>query len=375
MFFNIYRKYILCSLRNKDMVIWTFLFPILLATIFHFSFMSIDSAEAMKEIEVAVVKDGESGEEPYFSMMLEELSKGKNPVLHIRNVSQEKAEGLLKDGKVQGYMKIEKGNPVLFVKDHGMDQTILKNILDCYIQISESVKNSFSEELPKKQDFFIKEESVEEITFSGNPPSYTINYFYALLAMTCFFGAFQGLSVINCMQANLSPLGARNTVSPGNRGMIFRASFLASLTVLVICVMAAFLYMQFVLGVNFGGKFIFVFLNCILGSGVGITFGCLVSLPSKWKNSMKTAIVVSTTLICCYFAGLMVEGVNYWVQKHMPILSALNPAARIADGFYCLYYYDNYVRYFQNMGILAVMFAGMLLTAFIGARRKVYESL
>ena len=70
-----------------------------------------------------------------------------------------------------------------------------------------------------------------------------------------------------------------------------------------------------------------------------------------------------------------VTGINYAVEKSAPIVSLLNPAARIADAFYCLYYYDTYQKYFWNIGILLIMSAAMMGLATLFLRRQKYESL
>ena len=91
--------------------------------------------------------------------------------------------------------------------------------------------------------------------------------------------------------------------------------------------------MALVLGVNFGPKTGFVLLTCIVGSLVGVSLGTLVTAATRWKESVKSAILISVTMVCCFLAGLMVTGINYAVEKSAPIVSLLNPAARIADAF------------------------------------------
>ena len=62
MFGNIYRKYLLRHIRDKEMVIWTVLFPIVLATLFSLAFSSLDQGEQISSIPVAVVEKGISTE-------------------------------------------------------------------------------------------------------------------------------------------------------------------------------------------------------------------------------------------------------------------------------------------------------------------------
>lgn len=383
MFWNIYRKYILRSVRSRELVIWTLLFPILLSTLFYFALSSIDKADAFQAIPAAVVEKGME-EEQYLGEMLDTLSEGEDSMLLLtRTEDAEEADELLKTDEIKGYITVEQGNPKLYVKEDGIYQTILKNILDRYVQTKDTVMTmirrnpaaalAFAEEM--QADWEDMGEGIEELRLSEEKPSSTVTYYYALLAMVCLYGGFHGVMIINSLQANLSPQGARNTLSPGNRGMLFCASYLAALTIQSACMLAALCYMRFVLGISFGAQFGYAVLTCVVGSMVGLAFGSLVSMPAKWKGGVKISIVVGVSMICCFLAGLMVGGINYMVEQKLPLLAMLNPAARISDAFYCLYYYDDHTRYFQNMGILVIMAAVMVGGSVVFARRKQYESI
>lgn len=384
MFWNIYKKYILRSLRSKEMIIWTLVFPMLLSTLFYFAFSSMEDGDMLKTIQIAVVESPEYKSDPYIQAMMDALSEGEEPFLEITAAqTQEEADALLKEDKVEGFFTMESGNPVLSVKDTGIKQTVLKNVFDRYIQTKESIMDmvlhdpgAAGELVNLGEDAWNEADtSIEQISFSDSKPSETVNFYYALLAMTCLYGGFHGILIIESLQANISPQGARNAVSPGNRGELFCSFFLAALSTLFISMTVVLCYIQFVLGISFGGQFFYALLTCLVGCMVGISLGCLISLPARWKGNMKTGIIVCVSMFCCFFAGLMVSGVNYVVDEKAPLLSLLNPAARISDAFYCLYYYDNYTRFFQNIGILLVMAAVMLGGSLVFTRRKQYESI
>lgn len=384
MFWNIYRKYILRALRSKEMLIWTAVFPIALSTLFYFAFSSLDKEDILNSIPVAIVRNQAYEQEKYFQEMVEELSGSEEELLEVFLVDEEEdADILLKDGEITGYISLDNGKPALFVKEEGMSQTIVKNILDRYIQTKDSITNMITSDPASAIDFISMERSgmtqgdagIEEISFTSQKPSPVVNYYYALLAMTCLYGGFYGIMIIESLQANLSPQAARGTVSPGSKWTLFGASFLASLTALFASLTVVVCYMQFILGISFGGQFFYALFTCLVGGFVGISFGCLIALPSRWKGSFKTGMVVGISMICCFLSGLMIGGINYLVAHNAPVVAMINPAARISDAFYCLYYYDDYARYFQNMGILVVMGAVMLGIVLAFTRRKQYESI
>lgn len=389
MFGNIYKKYIMRAVRSRDMVIWTFLFPILLATLFYFALGSLEGLDSFEAVPVAVVEDLKLDGEVYLRQMLEGLAERETPVLDITWASDAgEADELLKEEQVEGYIAVEDGAPRLYVKENGISQTILKNVLDCYLQTKDTIMNlieanprtalELAGEIMKAgvlENETLSETFIQELQLSGQKPSVTANYYYALLAMLCLYGGFHGLVVVESLQANLSPQGARNTLSPGNRYKLFCASYLGALTIQFLCVAVSMCYIQFVLKVSFGSQFGYALGAGFLGSMTGIAFGSVIALPSKWKNGIKTGMMVGISLICSFLAGLMIGGINYVVDEKLPVLSMLNPAARISDAFYCLYYYEDHTRYFQNMGILLVMSVVFLGICIVFTRRVQYESI
>lgn len=390
MFGNIYRKYIIRAVRSQDMVIWTFLFPILLATLFHFALSSLEEENSFETVPVAMVQNQELDQAVYLKQMMESLSEGETPVLKISwAADDEEAEELLKEEQVKGYIAVEKGVPKLYVRENGISETILKNVLDRYIQTKDTVMTKIREN-PKtaleladsaaKGDGFgemwgSSETFIQDLKLSSQKPSATANYYYALLAMLCMFGGFHGLVVVESLQANLSPQGARNTLSPGNRYKLFCASYLGALTIQFFSTAVSLCYIQFVLKVSFGAQFGYALAAGFVGSMAGIAFGSLVALPSKWKGGIKTGILIGVSLICCFFAGLMIGGINYLVEENLPVLAMVNPAARISDAFYCLYYYEDHARYFQNIGILLAMSLVFTGICVVFIRRDQYESI
>lgn len=40
-----------CAFRDKEMIFWTLLFPVMLATLFYFCFSNLDSADAFSPVK------------------------------------------------------------------------------------------------------------------------------------------------------------------------------------------------------------------------------------------------------------------------------------------------------------------------------------
>ena len=63
------------------------------------------------------------------------------------------------------------------------------------------------------------------------------------------------------------------------------------------------------------------------------------------------------------------------VERIAPAAAWLNPAARIVDAFYCLYYYDTYECFFADLAVLAAMSVFFFAVAGAALRRRSYESI
>lgn len=381
MFINGFITRIKCAFRDREMIFWTLLFPLLLATLFYFCFSNLDSADAFSPVKTAVVADQAYRQDARFQAVLEEVSQeGENQLLELSQVAaREKADELLENGQVDGYLTVEKGEPKLTVKSDGLNQTILKSFLDQYLQMSATL-NHITELNPQGVpqgilSEFMGREFTHEISLSQAKPSLQLPYFYALIAMVCLYGSFQGLTSAFYLQANLSPLGARRSMAPRKKLAMISADMLGSLAVHLFAMLVLLGYLLLVLRLDFGNQIGYLLLTILVGSLVGISLGALVGAALKMKVEAKTAILITLSLTCCFLAGLMVDGINYVIQENAPIVAWLNPASRISDAFYCLYYYDNHTRYFMDLGALCAMAAVFGVGAMACLRRRKYESL
>ena len=59
----------------------------------------------------------------------------------------------------------------------------------------------------------------------------------------------------------------------------------------------------------------------------------------------------------------------------LPILNLINPASMITDGFYSLYYYDTFDRFFFNVASLLAFAIIMMGLAYTSLRKQKFERL
>ena len=164
-------------------------------------------------------------------------------------------------------------------------------------------------------------------------------------------------------------------MTPVSKMKTFLVYMSASLLIHYIKMLLLLSFLVFVIKVNFGGKVGFILLTTLLGSIAGLSFGAFVSALLKKSEGIKIAVIVGTSMLMSFLAGMMYQGMKYIIQRNVPVLSYLNPLNLLTDAYYSLYYYDTYTRYAVNMGCLALFIPVFCIGTYLIVRRRKYASL
>lgn len=383
MFFHNYLYRLKCIVRDKQTMFWTFLFPILLATLFNMAFSNLSSSENFSEIKIGIVNNDEYKRNIDFIKTIEQVSSSngsrESNLFDITFMSKEEGDKLLEDGKIEGYIYFDNGIK-LVVKKSGINQSIIKGFLDDFKQTSSTIVTIISNNPAAIQNGLLNNISsrtdyLEEVAPSKAAPNTVVNYFYALIAMACLYGSFCGLKEVTSIQANLSPQGARVNVAPTHKLKLFMASIFAATTVQLVEIFALLGYLNLILKVNFSSQLGYIALTCVIGTITGVTFGtCIASIVKKGEG-IKIGILIGLSMIMSFLSGMMNHEMKYIVNKNVPILGYLNPANLIADSFYSLYYYNTHAQFFMDIALLSVFAAVFSIITYLVLRRQKYASL
>ena len=199
--------------------------------------------------------------------------------------------------------------------------------------------------------------------------------FYTLIAMTCLYGGMLSMVSINQTLANMSNKGKRIAVSPMKKSTIIFSSLLASYIAQLVGLAILFVFTLFILKVDYGDYTSLVVLLAMIGSLAGLTLGTFIGTVCKTNEKVKTGILVALTMFWCYLSGLMGITMKYIVDKNFPAINQINPASRITDGFYSLYYYDTFDRYWSDIKSLLIFAFVLMLISFFSLRRQKYDSI
>ncbi len=374
---NLYKYRLLAIVKDRGNMFWTLAFPLLMATLFYFAFGAIiTSTEAFHSIPVAVVQGAE--EDAYITEMMDVLSDGDDALLDVTYTGEADARRLLEDETILGIYEFS-GTPALVVKSEGLGQSILRNVLDSYLQISSTAQSiamtdpaAVADAVAQLADPAV---TINSISLADGDFNYMRENFYSLIAMTCLFGSFFGLSGACNMQADLSALGARRSITPTPKSKAILSDILASVTVMFVIVALLLLYMRFPLGIDFGRSPWAIILTSLCGVFVGIMFGMFIGLVTRGSRSKKDGILVGSTLLMCFLSGMMFYGMRTVIERNVPFLNRINPAALIVDSFYSLDTYGAGGRYMMDTVLLLVIGSLLCLGSVLILRRKQYASI
>ncbi|MDF1495424.1 ABC transporter permease [Caproiciproducens sp. CPB-2] len=379
MFQHLFTARLKCLIRDRQMMFWTLLFPLLLATFFNMALSNLNNTEAFHPIDIAVVDNDRYRQNKDFQSVLEEVSQGEDRIFNLTKTDGEKAKKLLDDGKIKAYVTV--GTEIgMTVRESGLSQNIVRAFLNSYSQTSSAVASIVRENPASIKDGLIdavsaRGEYTREVSGSSAEPNNVLNYFYSLIAMSCLYGGFLGLKEVADVQADLSQRAARVNVAPVHKLKIFLYNVCAAILLHFSEMLVLLAYLYFGLKIDFGPKSLFVLLTTFAGSVLGVSFGAFVSALVKKGEGIKVAVLLAVSMAGSFLAGMMFEDMKYIVAQNAPVLSYLNPVNLLTDAFYSLYYYDVMTRYGWNMAAVCAYALLFCLGSYFMIRRQKYASL
>ncbi|EST12974.1 ABC transporter permease [Sporolactobacillus laevolacticus] len=380
MFAHIFLYRFKCLIRDRQLVFWTLVFPILLGTFFYMAFFNLNNDETFHPIDAAVVNNHAYQHDAQFKFVIEHISKGKKRLFNLKVAStQKEADSWLKTNKVKGYFT--NGETLrLTVQESGLEQSIMKRFADQYRTDSSAIK-SIAKENPKAlqngllSDLGKQQSYVKEISGGSAKPNNVLNYFYSLIAMACLYGSFWGMKEVTDIQADVSARAARVNIAPVHKLKAFIAGSMAALLILFSEILVLLAYLHFGLSIDFGPRTGYVVLTALLGSMLGVSFGAFISALVKKGEGLKVAILLVISMVGSFLSGMMFLNMKYIIAQYVPLLSWVNPVNLLTDAFYALYYYDSLHRYTLNMTMMVFFILLFCGGTYLIVRRRKYASL
>ena len=365
MFYHEFKKTLRVFMRQKVMIFWALIFPLVLGVFFKLALGNVKDSNNFEAIKVGVNESLIDDE--YFKNFIDQMEEED-----LLDLVASKDDKILDKDDVSAY--IEKKNKLL-LKKNGVRESILVNILK-YYSMNENMVRTIMEKNPNTDisNIYLDKTHIEsDIPNKDMDP--TMVFFYCLIGFQIIYGYSWGLSIIYQYEANLTTIAKRNAISPLNK----RISLLASMSVgflLNFCI-ALFTMLIFnkVLGVDFSNRIPQLLLIVAIGSLTGVSLGMVIGASNKADIETKIGLGIGISLLLSFLAGMMVSGIKIIIAEKAPLINKINPVALISDGIYSLYYYRSLDRYYNNVICLVGVTLGLILLTFIFTRGKQYDSL
>ena len=285
-------------LKNRMLIFWTFAFPIILGTFFNLAFSNIENSEKLDIINIAIVENEEFTKNVILKEAFKTLSdeKNENRLFNTQYVSDIRANELLENGEITGYILLENDEPKVTIKSNGINETILKYVTEEIMQNMKIIQEGYIDVTK-----IFEQSNIEFKNISNENLSYTMIEFYTLIAMACLYGGILGMVSVNNNLANMGNVGKRISISPTKKGKIIFSTLLASYLTQLVGLAILFTYTVFVLKVDYGQNLPLIVLLALVGSLAGLTLGIAVATLVKANENTKTGVLIAVTMLRLFF--------------------------------------------------------------------------
>ncbi len=228
MFIHNFKYSLKILLKSKILLFWTFAFPIILGTFFNMAFSNIENSEKLDIIDIAIINNYDFENNEVFKQTFQTLSDETNEdrIFNTKYVSLEKAKELLKNSEIIGYVLVNEEDVNITVNSSGIDETILRYVVDEIQTNKEIIQNLVQNEMEeeyKMGNFFVNYEEVYKNVvnliensdtklnnISNENLSYTMIEYYTLIAMACLYGGTLSMFITNFKLANMKEQRKKN---------------------------------------------------------------------------------------------------------------------------------------------------------------------
>lgn len=377
--------------RNKSLIFWSFIFPIILVTFFKIAFSNISEAQKLKPFNIAVVEDENFKNDIVLSKSIEKLSDLKNNdrLFNTQYVDITKANDLLISKDIVGYLVYNNKFEVV-VNKNGINETIFKDSVEQILQDEEVMNNIVKNNISNMNSYknypidyeliyqnatnLIQNQKANIVDISNNNLDFIMIEYYTVIAMTCLYGSMTSLLIINYNLANMSNKGKRIFINPTSKSKMIFSGLLASYIVQIIGLALLYLYTIFVLKIDYGNNLLLVILLSLIGSIAGLALGVFVGTIVKSDYSKKLGILIPLIIFGCFLSGMMGVSMKYIIDENLPILNKVNPANMITDAFYSLGC-NTLNRYWFNILSLLIFSFILISLSIIVLRRQRYDNI
>jgi ABC-2 type transport system permease protein len=379
MIFHFYFYRLKILLKNRSLILWTCLFPLMITTIYYFIFYNVSEDKSFINIPIAIQATKEA------KSVGDYLSSVKNndgiSLFSVTYVSDEEGESLLLHDKVHAFISYE--GSLIINSRQSNSKSLLKTYLDIYLEkkvVQEELAELSSQDNENgeiEQDN-IKQENIWKYVISTNETRTNgskLLYFYALIGLACMLGSTWGFKEMMEFYGVDSIVGLKIQISTMEKKHLILSNIAAIITVHFTSLSLLLFYLVVVLKVINYRNISIMILIVFIGSFVGINMGAALYMLLQTNKRVKRAVLNIIIFVGSIISGLFYPKINYYIIKEIPMIHYLNPASLITNAFYNLLYKEDFFKVYINLSILlswGILFGFIALSSL---RRRNYASI
>ena len=373
------------TVKNKNTFVWTFIFPIALSTFMFLSFGNVYKDElVMSSIPVAVEEGFEETQISVQNFLEGAKQSNGDPYFVVSVLSKEAAKEALENGDVSAIVTTEGLTPTVVVNGNDFKEEIVITAMNEYLKYKKTIdditadiiKNGIAVEsgagvapeemtpeklaeaeaaiLAKIAEAETDEQFFNETSLAKGPQNIYNNFFYATFAMGCLFACLGAVNLTDKLMPGRTPLSGRLNICGTSKLKMVISQMSVNLLVVFAAQMGAYFYMRLI-GIELTDDILAVAGILLAGASFGISLGVLIGAIPRLGEGSKVGIGVGVTMLISFLADLCTTGIKDSIERNMPIINRISPAALISDSFMTIYVYDDYDRYFRNLITLVAM--------------------
>ena len=363
-------------LRDREVLFYTLIIPLLMGTLFYQAFPFIDEEAGI--IPVAIVEEySYSHEAASLNQVFLELADNleQQERLAITFIDFEGAVGMLQANHVTGVIIL--GDTIeLMLTNAGSEQSVLEGIVSEFTIRSATIAN-IAELRPQYLDQAL---AAMESYISVNAPMRSIpsaaaNFFFLMLAVGCFTSSIRGLKMGFELQAHVSATAARLSVAPTKKLVLILENLVTAVSAQTITSTVTLLFYVFVLNIDFGTQWGLILVAIVAGGFASVAFGMLFSVAVPGKIETVGGYLAILSYAFMFAAGIFGAPIRNMVQSAVPILDRVNMVAIISDTFLTLVLHEGLGRFVQQLTILLGIAIVCSVAGAIILRRKSYANI
>ncbi|WIV12964.1 ABC transporter permease [Proteiniborus sp. MB09-C3] len=335
--------------RDKSFLFWTLMYPLIMAIFFYTAFNGIMNVE-LENINIGIKDENPIG------FILEEIE-----FLNVHKISEDEITEKLENEEIEGFVENDLS---LLVKKSGMNQTIIKEVLDQIKQMGEL-------KVPIERFDF----NINYVSGRNQKADVVIIIFYSLIAMVSAYGIFPGITTVSLIQANLTNVGKRINVAPLRKNEFLLAGVIVALILNLLSNALLLIFIKYVLKIDLFTQMKYSAIFIIIGNLFGVALGIFIGASNKQNENVKALLGVMITLFLSALSGMMSPNIKILIDEKAPIINRLNPIGIITNNLYRINLLENTQNVSEGVFILSIYCLVLISISYVFLRRKTYDSI